>query len=67
MSFLLFAGNDYYPRGSANDLESTHNSKEEAIAAHDPNKYEYEGGWANILDTETMQVVWMFGRQSGYI
>lgn len=61
--FLLFAGEDYYPQGGANDLIGAFDSVDEAKAAHDPNKFNYDGGWANILDVGTLVIACWFGRQ----
>ena len=56
MAYLLFAGDDYYPAGGAGDLEGIFATAEDAIAAHDPRKYSYSGGWAHILNLETMKI-----------
>jgi hypothetical protein len=47
--YLLFAGDDYYPQGGCWDFKGSFNSIEEAVTAHDPNEFEYKGGWANIF------------------
>lgn len=60
--YLLFAGDDYYPKGGAYDLVKSYSSVEEAINAHTPNKYQYDGGWANILDKDTLKIVKHFKR-----
>ena len=62
MAFLLFAGDDYYPKGGAEDLQGRFYTLQEAIAAHDTGKYEYEGGWANVLSLESMQVAKRYSR-----
>lgn len=62
MAYLLFAGNDYYPEGGALDLQGRFDSIEAAIASHDPNKFGYDGGWANILCLDTLKIVKMFSR-----
>ena len=58
--FLLFAGNDYYPKGGARDLIGSFDTLEDAQAAHDPNVFEYDGGWANIYSTESESIVLYF-------
>lgn len=62
MAYLLFAGNDYYPRGGALDLKGKFNSIDDAIAEHDPNEFEYDGGWANILCLHDFKIVKLFER-----
>lgn len=57
MSYLLFAGDDYYPRGGAEDLQGQYNSIEEAISNHNPNEHNMDGGWANILNLDTLEIV----------
>lgn len=58
--FLLFAGNDYYPRGGAYDLQGRYETLEAAMQGHDPDKYEYGGGWANILWLGDMTIMKCF-------
>ena len=58
--FLLFAGNDYYPKGGALDLIGRYSDIEEAMAAHNPQAFTYDGGWANILDQSSMAIVKVF-------
>lgn len=60
--YLLFAGDDYYPEGGCNDLKGKFQSVDDAVKRHDPNKFEYDGGWANILNIETMKCVAKFSR-----
>lgn len=60
--YLLFAGDDYYPQGGAEDLKGGFESVEEAKAAHDPNEHNYEGGWANVLDMSNLKIVMYFNR-----
>lgn len=60
--FLLFAGDDYYPKGGALDLLGAFDSAEEAESAHDPKRFNYDGGWANILDVEAATVLRSFCR-----
>jgi len=55
--YLLFAGDTYYPSGGAYDFVSSHDTIEEAMAVHDPSKYTYSGGWANIFDTHIESIV----------
>ena len=59
--YLLFAGDDYYPKGGANDLKGSYVSLDDAIDAHNPNEFDYDGGWANILNIETMKIEARFG------
>ena len=66
MSHLLFAGNDYYPAGGAEDFIASFDSLEAAKTAHDPSQFKYDGGWANVLDTESMQAVAFFSRGTWY-
>ena len=65
-SFLLFAGDDYYPKGGALDLIGAFESAAAAEAAHNPHQFNYAGGWANILDMETLSVVRSFSRGVWY-
>jgi len=58
--FLLFAGNDYYPEGGANDFKGSYDSIEDAVKAHNPKEFEYDGGWANIFDLENEKIVKQF-------
>ena len=60
--YLLFAGDDYYPQGGALDLVGAFDSMEAAIAAHDPAKFSYDGGWANILCLDEMRILHFFDR-----
>ena len=55
MKYLLFAGHDYYPSGGALDLKGEHKTLREALEAHNPNEFRYDGGWDNILNKETME------------
>lgn len=55
MSYLLFAGNDYYPYGGADDLQGKFDTVDEAIAAHDPNKYDEP--WAHVFCLESLSIV----------
>ena len=48
--FLLFAGNDYYPKGGAEDLYGVFETVQEAVAHHNTiPMFDYDGGWAHIL------------------
>ena len=62
MSYLLFAGDDYYALGGAEDLQGKYSTIQDAINAHDPSKFDIDGGWANILCIETMAIVNRFNR-----
>ena len=58
--FLLFAGDDYYPAGGAEDFQGAYESVEAAQTAHNPDVFYYKGGWANILDLNTLSIVMTF-------
>ncbi len=60
--YLLFAGKDYYPNGGAEDFIGIYKTKKDALKAHDPNKYDYDGGWANIFDLKTERIIKKFDR-----
>jgi len=62
MSFLLFAGDEYYPMGGANDFKSKHETIDDAISAHDPTEHNYDGGWANIFCLDQLKIVATFDR-----
>jgi hypothetical protein len=62
MAYLLFAGDDYYPNGGAEDLQGQFETLEDAINAHDHNKYRHYGGWANILNLDPLGIVMYFNR-----
>jgi hypothetical protein len=62
MAYLLFAGDDYYPSGGAEDLQGRFETVDAAIAGHDPTKYKYEGGWANVLCLDSLKMVKVFNR-----
>jgi hypothetical protein len=62
MAYLLFAGDDYYPCGGAEDLQGRFDTLEAAVAAHDPTKYGYSGGWASVLCLESLKVAKFFNR-----
>jgi hypothetical protein len=71
MSYLLFAGNDYYPLGGAEDFKGSFETLERAVSAHNSTEYEYDGGWANILNTESLKIEKSFNRgqwfEKGYL
>jgi hypothetical protein len=60
--FLLFAGDDYYPKGGAKDLVGTFESVESSVDEHYPERYRYDGGWAHIYDSEKGEIVKSFNR-----
>lgn len=62
MAYLLFAGDDYYPIGGAEDLKGRFDTLEAAIAGHDQKEYKYSGGWANVLCLESLKVMKRFNR-----
>ena len=66
MAYLLFAGNDYYPDGGAEDLQGRFDTLDDAISGHDPAEHQYEGGWANVLCLDSMQIVKRFSRGKWY-
>ncbi len=55
--YMLFASNTHYPEGGGFDYQSEHETIIKAMDSHDLNKYEYDGGMANIFDTKTKKVV----------
>lgn len=66
MAYLLFAGNDYYPKGGANDLQGCFETLDKAITGHDPKTFDYDGGWANVLCLDSLNVVKGFDRGKWY-
>lgn len=58
--FLLFAGDTHYPEGGAEDLQRQFGTMDEAMAAHDPQKYKYNGGWAHVLCLDSLKIVKIF-------
>jgi len=64
--FLLFAGNDYYPKGGAYDFKGSFEAEEDAIKAHNHNKHKYDDGWANIFDLKEEKIVKQFSRGTWY-
>ena len=66
MAYLLFAGNDYYPKGGANDLKGSFDTLDSAIAKHNPAEFRYDGGWANVLCTDSLKLVKKFSRGRWY-
>ena len=57
MAYLLFSGNDDYPKGVADYLQGKFDTIEAAVAAHDLTAFEYDGDWANVLCLDTLKVV----------
>ena len=60
--FLLFAGENYYPQGGAEDFICGYDTIEQAMDAYDKmplEEYE-EKEWANILDIKTLKPVKFF-------
>jgi len=66
MKYLLFCGNDYYPRGGARDFKGSFATLEDAIEAHDPHEYDYDGGWANIFNLDSQKIEKYFDRGLWY-
>ena len=66
MSYLLFSGNDYYPVGGADDLKGRYDTIEEAMAAHDPQRFKYNRAWAHIMSLDTLQLVKYYSRGSWF-
>lgn len=66
MAYLLFAGNDYYPKGGAEDFTGKFDTLEAASASHRPDEFSYSGGWANVLCLESLKVVKRFWRGKWY-
>ena len=62
MAYLLFAGDHYYPEGGAEDLQGKFDTIEEALAAHNPAAFEYDGGCANLLCIDTLEMVKLFNQ-----
>lgn len=60
MNYLLFAGDHYYPKGGAKDLRGRFATIDDAIAAHDPHQYKYDGGWAHIFSLDSQCLVKCF-------
>ena len=58
--YLLFAGDNYYPKGGGEDFIAAFDTIEAALLTHDPKKFEYDGGWANIFDVEDLKIVKYF-------
>jgi hypothetical protein len=50
--FLLFVGSNYYPRGGWKDYRGGFHSIDAAVAdvPTDQNRYEYSGGWYQVVD-----------------
>lgn len=60
--YLLFAGNDYYPNGGAEDLVGLYENLDDALEAHNQTIYEYEGGWAHVYSLVEMRIIAEFKR-----
>lgn len=70
MRYLIFAGEDYYPKGGGLDLRGGHDElkkvQEKAAEMVKPTKNKwgtdcYEFDWLHILDTETGKIEKVFG------
>ena len=64
--YLLFAGDTHYPKGGAEDYQGAFRTIQNAIIAHLPGGYEYEGGWANIFDSKRLRIVKKFKKGNWY-
>jgi len=65
-SYLLFAGDDYYPVGGARDFIGIFESMEKAIEKHNPSIYR-DQGWANIFSLKSLQIVKKFYHGEWYL
>jgi hypothetical protein len=54
MSYMLFAGDTYYPGGGWNDYQESFSSTEEAIEYLARISYQ----WAHIVDSINKEMVW---------
>ena len=61
-NYLLFAGEDYYPNGGAEDIQGAFETLSDAVDFHKPNEFDYDGGWANVLNVSTLGVEARFNR-----
>lgn len=61
--YLLFAGNDYYPQGGADDLIGFYEILDDALQSHNPAIYEYSGGWAHIYSLTELKIVAEFKKR----
>lgn len=65
MSFLVFSGENYYPSGGWNDLQSCHDTREEAVAAAiailrdgiPVGNSMWDQDWAQVVDMQTRTVI----------
>ena len=57
MAYLLFAGNDYYPEGGAEDLQGKFDTIDAALAAHALSDFVDYRAFANVLCLDTLKVV----------
>ena len=60
--FLVFAGYDYYPVGGAKDLIGWFKTIQEAEACPKIGTFSYDGGWANILSLDSLEIVVKYSR-----
>ena len=67
MKYLLFTGEDYYPRGGFFDFRKAYGTKEEAIEAFknrtyivedDDSMYYNRDEWGHVVNSETFEIVW---------
>lgn len=57
MSFLLFAGEQYYPRGGAEDFQ-IRGTIEECKAQFESHCEDEGWQWAHIADPNTLEILW---------
>jgi hypothetical protein len=55
--YLVFLGDDYYPKGGWRDFQGAFDTLREAQALVQQRLRERGWMWAHIVDTETMQIV----------
>lgn len=62
--YLLFVGDDYYPRGGFNDLRGVYDSIEDAQSYRF-----YEDEWGHVVDMATLEIIsrWETVYQSGAV
>lgn len=59
--FLLFAGERFYPAGGAKDCHGRFKTPEQAMQAHDPQKFSHcKDQWAHVLCVRSLRVVRRF-------
>lgn len=56
--FLVFIGEQYYPKGGSNDLVGSFEDIEEAKIFLIGISQHYNQPWCHIYDTKTMRKVW---------